>query len=52
MAPQQNGKGTTSVTVQFIQTVTRIKKSSHLLLRARGVLNIETKARNKGIRNS
>jgi hypothetical protein len=33
-------------------TVTRIKKSSHLLLQTRRVLNIQAKVRDKGIRNS
>jgi hypothetical protein len=52
MTPLQSSKGAAGIMVQFVQTVTRIKKSSHLLLQTRRVLNIQAKAQNKGIMNN
>jgi hypothetical protein len=52
MTPLQSSKGAAGTMVQFVQTVTRIKKSSHLLLQTRRVLNIQAKAQNKDIMNN
>jgi hypothetical protein len=52
MTPLQSSQGAAGITVQFVQTVMGIKKSSHILLRTRRILNIQAKAQNKGIVNN
>jgi hypothetical protein len=52
MTPLQSSKGAAGITVQFVQAILRIKKSSHLLLQTRRILNIQAKAQHKGIVNN
>jgi hypothetical protein len=52
MTPLQDGEGIAGITVQSIQIVMGIEKCSPLLLQAIRALYIETKARNRSIRNS